>query len=88
MEILIFHFLVFTILEAAQLLHRNDMSVLTGGGSCVEKRLGYVIEIGHIDSESLLQFLSLLNADCSMAGMVLVLIVAQAQAQIAKLNAV
>ena len=88
MEIPIFHFLVFTILEAAQLLHRNDMSVLTGRGSSVDKSPGYVIEIGHIDSESLLQFLSLLNADYSVAGMVLVLIVAQAQAQIAKLNAV
>ena len=78
MEILIFHFLVFTILEAAQLLHRNDMSVLTGRGSSVDKSLGYVTEIGHMDSGSLLQFLSLLNTVYSLAGMVPVMIVSQA----------
>jgi hypothetical protein len=51
------------------------MSVLTGRSSSVDKSLGYVAEIGHIDSGSLLQFLSLL--EYSMADMVPVMIFAQ-----------
>ena len=78
-EILSVRFLVFIILEAPQLIHRRDMSVLVGRGSLysVDKSLGYVVaKIGHINSGSLLQFLSLLDTEYSMAGMVQVMIVA------------
>ena len=55
------------------------MSVLVGRGSLysVDKSLGYVVAgIGHIDSGSLSQFLSLLDTEYSMAGMVQVMIAA------------
>ena len=79
-EILSVRFLVFIILEAPQLIHRRDMSVLVGRGSLyysVDKSLWYVVAgIGHNDSGSLSQFLSLLDTEYSMAGMVQVMIVA------------